>query len=255
MRQLLVLALAAAVLSPARTTTAQSPAPSTGRVLGILDAATGQPLEGAEVIDRISNTSAITTKSGLVGLGSFSKQHDSSVVTVRKIGYQDTTFLAMQNDTTPITLMLEHAVPVLPAILSKAMISKSDLEETASYTDALFIPPGVLRSPALKGKSLGDALRAFKMIGQFESKDGKIADEPLPRSPDSRQPGADPGATQCYVKIVLNWDVAAGRGVNVDDLAATYDGALFYPKGRPLPEEFMKFTGCGGTLLLWTMAR
>lgn len=255
MRQLFAFAVVSTMLSAAAGAGAQATKPAIGRVLGIIDANTGEPVDGAEVIDRIANTSAVTTKSGLIGLGSFQSQHDSSVLTVRKIGYQDTTFLAMQSDTTPITLMLQQATPVLPTILSKAMVTRSDLEETARYTNAQFIPPGILRSPAFKGKSLGDALRAFNMSGQFPDKDDRLAEQPLPRSPDAGRDLTSQGPTVCLVKIVLNWDVAAGNEVNVDDLAALYDGALFYPKGHQLPQEFRKYSGCGGTLLLWTMAR
>jgi len=53
----------------------------------------------------------------------------------------------------------------------------------------------------------------------------------------------------------LNFDVSAGKEVDLDDPADMYYGALFYPKGRPLPEEYRRYAGCGGTLMLWTIAR
>jgi hypothetical protein len=81
-----------------------------GRILGVFDAS-GAPLEGAEVVDRIGGGQLRTTRSGLVGMGVVTSQHDSAVVTIRKIGFADTTLLVMvgSRDTVPVQVFLRHA--------------------------------------------------------------------------------------------------------------------------------------------------
>jgi hypothetical protein len=138
---------------------------SVGRILGILDADSGTPVEGAEVIDRIANKSAITTRSGLVGLAAFTDKQDSIVITIRKIGYVDTTFLVFKSDTAPITLMLEQAAPVLPTMLTAAIANRNFnfaggrdfadlLSDKASNPHPIF--PDSMRK--LDGQRLKDAL-------------------------------------------------------------------------------------------------
>src|ERR1043165_8489509 len=85
-------ALLAASTAAAQDTTSAAPR-SVGRIVGVFDTQSGLPLEGADVIDRTGGATLRTQRSGLVGLAAFRSQHDSSVVTIRKIGFADTTVL------------------------------------------------------------------------------------------------------------------------------------------------------------------
>ncbi len=92
-----------------------------GRIVGIFDAQSGEPLEGADVIDRIGGGVARTLRSGLVGMVAFVSQHDSAVVTIRKIGYADTTILVMTRaaDTVPVQIFFRH-VTMLDSVVATA---------------------------------------------------------------------------------------------------------------------------------------
>ena len=100
-----------------------------GRIVGVFDE-NGQPLEGAEVVDRISGGSLRTTRSGLIGMAAVASQHDSAVVTVRKIGFADTTVLVMvgARDTVPMQVFLRRA-----AALDEVVITAKETEHLPFY--------------------------------------------------------------------------------------------------------------------------
>jgi hypothetical protein len=84
--------------------------PRIGRILGVFDEG-GRPLDGVEVVDRIGGGTMRTMQSGLVSMGVLASQHDSAVVTIRKIGFADTTILVMvgARDTVPMQVFLRRA--------------------------------------------------------------------------------------------------------------------------------------------------
>ena len=76
------------------------------RLLGVYDADTGQPIEGAEVVDVLSHASSLTSKTGTVALVFL--PDSGSMIRIQKIGYQPTTMVAAISpaDTVPITVIL-----------------------------------------------------------------------------------------------------------------------------------------------------
>jgi hypothetical protein len=91
-------------------------APPVGRILGVFDDATGQPIVGAEVIDAEAERKALTSVTGTVSLASLGV--DSTVVQVRKIGYQPQRFTVATGvaDTVPVTVVLKPLGQRLPAV-------------------------------------------------------------------------------------------------------------------------------------------
>jgi hypothetical protein len=95
-----------------------------GRIIGVFDDATGQPVAGAEVIGVETNTKAITSVSGAVSLEFLGS--DSSVVQVRKIGYYTQMMpVAAPADTVPITVVLKPLVQTLPKVVTTAEVPPS----------------------------------------------------------------------------------------------------------------------------------
>jgi hypothetical protein len=117
---LLIMAVHRGVAQDAGVGTPKSPAQRIGRILGVFDEE-GRPLDGVEIMDRVGGGTMRTQASGLVGMGVLANQNDSAVVTIRKIGYADTTVLVMVGirDTVPMQVFLRRAT-VLDAIVVMA---------------------------------------------------------------------------------------------------------------------------------------
>src|SRR4051812_32085991 len=75
------------------------------RILGVFNGQTGDPIEGAEVIDAMTKTSALTTKTGTVSLAFL--PDGGSMVRVQKIGFQPSVLVVpiSPSDTIPLTIL------------------------------------------------------------------------------------------------------------------------------------------------------
>ena len=104
--------------------TAQSAAPTTLpayrlRLLGVFDSQSGAPIEGAEVVDVMSKTSAATSTTGTVALSYL--PDGGSLVRIQKLGYQPQTMMVAISpaDTVPITILLVALAPTLPTVVTR----------------------------------------------------------------------------------------------------------------------------------------
>ena len=104
--------------------------PPRGRLLGVYDATTGDPVAGADVIDVLTGDHALTTATGTVSL--WFLRANGSMVRVQKIGYKPWQSIVDPRDTMPVTVVLEHAIAELPTVLSTA---KPDISKDAGTRD------------------------------------------------------------------------------------------------------------------------
>src|SRR5262249_17633738 len=132
------------------------------RILGVLDAAGGDPVEDVEVSNVLSGMSATTTKTGTVSL--YFLPEGVSMVRIRKVGYATQT-LAVEigpNATTPITVVFERAQQ-LPAVVTTDSAphwvspALQGFEERRKEGLGYFIPNDVLRKE--ENRRLADVLR------------------------------------------------------------------------------------------------
>lgn len=96
-----------------------------GRILGVFDAETGEPIADAEVTDLFVDAIARTEKHGLVELSHFQSRNDSVAVRIRKVGYADTALVVMVGlaDTIPVEVDLHKAAVELATVTTNATVN------------------------------------------------------------------------------------------------------------------------------------
>jgi hypothetical protein len=93
--------------------------PFIGRILGVFDQVSGQPIDGVEVYDMLSKSSALTTSTGTVALSFVDSA--GSILRLRKVGYE-AALLTVTNRAgdVPITAVMTRTGVVLPTVTTKA---------------------------------------------------------------------------------------------------------------------------------------
>ena len=89
-----------------------------GRLLGVFNAQTGDPIQGAEVLDVLNKTKALTTGTGTVTLSFL--PDGGSMIRVQKIGFNPyaNVISISASDTVPVTVMLTPIAQTLPTVVS-----------------------------------------------------------------------------------------------------------------------------------------
>ena len=85
-----------------------------GRLLGVYDDESGEPIAGAVVTDAVTGDHALTTRTGTVSL-SFVKAK-GSIVQVRKLGYEPWSEVVDPTEPTPITITLKRVTTLAPVV-------------------------------------------------------------------------------------------------------------------------------------------
>jgi hypothetical protein len=122
-RRIAALALLAASTVGAQDTSATRPTASASRyrfrLLGTFDEESGDPIDGVQVLDIASGTSALTTKSGVVSL--FFLPDGASLVRLRKLGFVPVTMNVTISpaDTAPVTVVMKRSAQELPAVVTR----------------------------------------------------------------------------------------------------------------------------------------
>lgn len=229
------------------------------RVLGVFDAASGDPVEGVEVIDVLNGNKALTTKTGTVSL--MFLPDGGSLVRLRKVGYemQTMTVAISPADTTPLTVVLAHATALEPVVVK---------DSAPKYL-----------SPTLRAfeERMKAGFGHFVTETEFRKDDGKpLANILLSHIPGIMRKLGPRGETflvstrqpNCYVNVYqdgVRMTDAVGTGMRSRVATAAVDfshldgtsltAAEFYAGGAAVPPEFNATSNGCGTLLLWTRER
>lgn len=208
-----------------------------GRLLGIYNASSGDPVEGAEVWDLIAKTYVVTSSTGTVSLAFVQSQHDSAAIWIRKLGFQDTTFIVKTGkaDTIPITFFLPKAselsvINTIADAVSLLPVAMRGFEERHAQGYGKFITPAELR----------------------EQPDGRMLNEVLAaKGIDLSRRTQKTVRTTCRAQIYVD-----GIRGTYDPMssAGDYQGIEFYSGPATAPEQFKANSACG-VLLLWTRSR
>lgn len=269
-RRRTVVALAFPVLC-AIAANAQSPsAPAAripayrGRIIGVYDEATGDPIDSVRVLDVLNGNSSLTTRTGTVSL--FFLPDGGSLVRLQKIGYEPQTLTVAISpaDTVPLTLTLRRLAQLSPVVTQANSVPRhispalQGFEERRKIGFGYFLGDSVLR--ANEGRLLANVLMS-RMPG-IMVKPGRASATYLGQSP--RCVGGGP--PQVYLDgVPLSPDIPGGRATSssIDNLpfnltnfdVSSLAGVEWYPDGASTPMEFNHTSARCGALLLWTRER
>jgi hypothetical protein len=237
------------------------------RLLGVYDQQSGDPVEGAEVVDVLGGNKSLTTKTGTVSL--LFLPDGGGLVRVRKLGFLPQTFMVAISpaDTTPITVILTRAgiAQELPKVLvtdssvkylSPALrsfeerrkggfghfIPESEMRKNDNHTmtDVLISHiPGLMIAPSALGAQ-------FIVSTRKMCKGGALAACRFPN---------------CYPAVLVD-GVKANIGMSVNlppdwskILPTDYAAVEYYAGPSEAPIEFSGSSNECGLLLLWTRER
>jgi hypothetical protein len=237
------LSFAASDLS-AQATGTEPPLPAyRHRLLGVYDAQTGEPIEGAEVVDMLSKTSALTTKTGTISL--FFLPDGGGIIRIRKLGYQPITMPVeiSPNDTTPVTITMVSAATTLPTVVTTDSAPNyvssrlRDFEARRKQGAGYFITEAELRKndngtmtnmvrriPGVNIVCRGRTCRAMSIRGGC--------------------------AAVVYIDGVQSTDKDLDK-ISVND----YAGVEFYAGGATAPPQYNMTGSACGVLLFWSRER
>jgi hypothetical protein len=219
------------------------------RLLGVYDDRSGDPVEGADVVDVMSGTSARTTSTGTVALAFL--PDGGGLVRIRKVGFEPQTFMVLISpaDTVPLTIVLKHVVELaaMVAIDSSPRYTSPGLrgfeERRRMHQGGYFIPEAQIRKE--EGRKLGNALLAhFPGLTIKQGRQGQMSLAPSQRCGKGGPP-----------RVLLDGVLISNSGgpVNLDDFdLTTLAGIEYYPTTGTGPVEFNTTSTSCGALLLWS---
>lgn len=267
--------VAALSLVIARTGSAQTPSPGPPkppaaatplyrlRVLGVFDAESGEPLEGAEVADALNHVSALTTSTGTVSL--IFLPEGGNMVQIKKVGYKPM-ILAVEigpPDTLPITVVLNRlaataagGAQTLPTVVTKDSAphyispALKDFEERRRLGGGHFITEAEMRKH--DNRKLTNVIRDLPAIQMMCPKSGPRKFECFAVSGRGHKNAVLGGA--CEINLYI--DGAAVSDNDLEKLNTNEFSALeFYSGGATIPVQYNRTGASCGVILLWTRER
>lgn len=234
------------------------------RVLGVFDEASGEPVEGADVIDITSGTKATTTKTGTGSL--IFLPDGGSIVRIRKIGYEVQTFAVAisPTDKTPITVLLKPAT-TLPTVVVKGTASSIPsrlraFEEHRKSGFGQFITDSVLRRN--ENSNMAYVMIAHATGLQMVTTATGATLLVSARTPCKGSAFATCKAPNCFVTtyidgaLVFNASMPVTNALDMGRLSPSdFAAAEFYPGGAILPAGLSPTNSQCGTLVLYTRDR
>jgi hypothetical protein len=222
------------------------------RLLGVYSAQSGDPVEGAEVIDMLGKVTARTTPTGTVTLAYLPE--GETLLRIRKVGFEVTTMLVSitPEDTVPVTVLLKPAVQTLPTVFTtdssvSTRISPGlrEFEMRRARGNGVFVTEAELRKNDTKYMtSIARTISGVKVVC---SRSGSSC-----VATSGRQNGRFAlGGGGCPVDVYIDGIVSTENNLErlrVDQFAAVE----FYAGGARTPVQYNKTGSSCGVLLLWT---
>ena len=227
------------------------------RILGVFDSQSGEPIEGAEVVDVMSRTSAATTRTGTVALSYLPE--GGSLVRIQKLGYQPQTLMVEISpaDTVPLTILLVALTPTLPTVVTRDSAPKyigpglRSFEERRKTGLGRYITETELRKH--ENARMTNVVQQFPSVrvvcptrGQRQGECFAISTRPASRR--ALLGGA------CEIDLYIDGIVVNDNDLqklNVNEFAAVE----FYSGAATIPAQYSRSGSSCGVMLLWTRER
>ena len=228
-----------------------------GRLLGVYNGQTGDPVEGAEVMDALSKTKALTSKTGTVSLAFL--PDGGSMVRVQKIGFQPMTIVVAISpvDTVPITLILTPLATTLPTVVTRDSAPRyvspalQAFEERRRGGMGHFITEADLRKS--DASKMTNVLRRLPNINIVCPRSGPRRGECWATAGRARSKLAVGGGT-CDISVYINGTPAGDT--DLEKLSVTdFAGIEYYSGGATIPPLYNMTGSSCGVLLLWSRER
>ncbi|MEP6493244.1 MAG: carboxypeptidase regulatory-like domain-containing protein [bacterium] len=227
------------------------------RLLGVYNAQSGEPVEGAQVTDVLNRTTAQTTKTGSVTLAFL--PDGASLVRIQKIGFRPVT-LAVEispSDTVPLTVLFEPSAQTLPTVTTTDSALKhvapglSAFEERRKAGFGHFVTEGELRK--YENRKLTDIVRTIPSLVIVCPKTGFRRGECYAVA--RRQPSRSAlQGGECAVDVYL--DGALSTDNDLEKLRTNqFGGVEYYSGGATIPPQYNRTGSSCGVMLLWTRDR
>jgi len=238
----------AIAVAAALSASGQAPSATRARILGVFTEA-GEAIEGAEVVDVLTQTKALTTKTGTVSLAFLGDS--GSLIRIQKIGFRPQTMVVSMapTDTLPITVILDAVGTMLPAVITKdsAIHHVSPglraMDERRHQGFGQFITESELRRN--DSKRMTSVIRTLASVNIICPRGG------LRRA----ECWAVNVRSGCPVDVYLNGALSTDNDLEKLQVSE-FGGVEFYPGGATMPPQYNRTSSCGGgALLLWTRER
>jgi len=239
------------------------------RILGVYTS-DGDPIEGAEVSDALSKTTALTTKTGTITL-SFLPE-GATLVRIRTVGFTAATMLVniTPEDTLPVTVMLKPNVRELPKVITNDSAPRyispglQGFEERRKTGGGYFITEKEIRK--WDNGPVTSVVRQIPGIDVRCARGGGMVSAnchaSTKRATGKYALSKGAGVSDCPVDVYLDGALYysqidnAGSDNDLQKLAASQFAAIeFYSGGARIPVQYNKTGSSCGVLLLWTRER
>lgn len=260
------------LLSPRPSHSQKSTQPNyVGRIVGVYDDRSGNPLDSVEIRDMITGSFAYTTSTGTLSL--FFVDTAGSLLRIRKFGYTPITmFVGNAAGLPPLTVTLEPLAQRLPAVVTTDTArhylspTLNGFEQRRKTGMGYFIAETQLRKE--ENRPLANVLRGH--IATLDIEDVVIGGQRLTIATSHRAQNASPCQVDIYLDGVLltsnrnggslailgsrrSGGTALQQGyVDLSQFLVSDLGGVEFHNVGDMPAEFAHTGGGCGALYLWT---